>query len=385
MSQVLKLDFKIIAGPVNFLYLNGNVGDDIERKVLLLGDYFQSKCTGESTIEVADFYHYIASRVSPLDVIIPVPHQKETSYHLQKLYDSFEHCLSKKCINTIKVHYIDVNKIAPDLLSFNAIGLLLDHVKQSNTPSFTEWDIIKWPAVSERKEAANISLADAGISQERMSKVASEIESKIMDKVVRPLYLRLIEFYNTRNNEDEFNQIRDIASHVDTSRTKKELAVITSFENKFSSLQAYFMDVYFVLRILRQNKPMTHILSYMDWSHLFRIRNILLEIGFSVEGEGDRNNLENRSVSGKVKPIFSTSKPISQCLNYDSIKYTVDAFCSEEEESEIEESEIEESERRELEEELQIKLEEVTIQIQEMEEEKKRILSRLSDIREYRG
>lgn len=393
----MNLESKTIQGPVNFVYLVGDAGDDIQHKILLLGDYYGSKCTTplKNSINITDFYQYIADRMSPtiVDVLIESTRQIGTEEkkgdYLQALYQDFEECLFGDCNKTMKVHYIDVKRITPELLSFGAIGLLLNYIRQNNVDNIKIWNKIRWPSESDRKDAINISLADAGISQERISKLSPKIQKKFTTKVVMPLFNKLMDFYKIKNNRDEFQQIQNIATRIVEDGilpNKRELAIITSFENKFISLQSYFMDVYFVAVILRENKPMTHILSYMGWAHVFHIRDILLDMEFSVQEEGDKNNLEERSIAGKINIIGGS---VNQCLDYTSIKYAVNAFCTEEEEIDEEEEEMDGKERRELERELEIRLDEIRREIEigkkelkRMEEDRAIIMSRLKDIRQ---
>jgi hypothetical protein len=359
---------QFIEGPVNFIYLVGDPGDGVERKLLLLGDYHQPKikCEPEinKTISVADFCRYIANRMVPkiIDIFIESPFKvrdgdsqnpsKEGEGHyLINLRHTFRDCLNydkSQCTELMRIHYIDPRLSVTTEFEPLSQKLLVIFVFQLMDPKFylskrsvKSLDKIKWPEEKDIKHTTELVLKEARLTDDKLNSLHPSIRKKFKVFIIRPFLSALSIFYRSKNIRNLFYESKQIAARIietKTPITPEEHRIVTQLELALFKIQIYILDVYFIYRLLKRatqyrpdqrgialkvGEPITHIIGYTGAGHTIRIRDMLLNMGFMVINQEDRGGAE---ILAKVKQYDG---PINQCLPYNLIRDSVNNFCLE--------------------------------------------------------
>lgn len=347
-----------VEGPTNFIYLAGNPGDGINRKILLLGDLhrYDTKCKNNST-KIVDFLRYIASRLNfiTLDVFLEskfkeavlnseelFPIKIEEGKYIHNLIYELRDCLSRHkedCKEAMRIHYVDIRYLNSTMSSFSAIYIFLKHlINETNFEEIEKWNVVEWPEDIEK--AIAISFDEARLSEEKLKNISSKIRDKFKQNVLQPIASKLSIFYKDRVNRGVFGKIKEIASHL--VKTKKPLntdaySYIMQFCIKFIKIQSHFMDAYLVYRLLKRatnRKPdrlevalkpaegIQHVVTYTGNIHTFQVRDLLLSMGFDLLDYSDIGGLEAEFARNGRAP-----DQVKQCLEYSTIKETIDDFC----------------------------------------------------------
>lgn len=362
-------EHRYIEGPVNFIYLVGDPGDNVTRKILLLGDYHerQSRCKANRTMSLIRFFRYVAERVPVTpDLFVespfhandedknPVIPSSLEGHYLSRLLFELRDCLIKNksyCREPMRVHYVDTRLLREDRSAIAGIYWYLLQILDENYESLKnihEFGFVpKWPRdVQEMNMMALRSLAEGRLTQQKLDTLDLRIRNKFRDIVLDPAIMELTNFY--RHNNENFQQIKIIAARLirtNTPLTTTEKNIVTRFHIKIVNTHSAVMDAYFVCRALKRatrhaaerydtlkvGQAMTHIMGYTGAAHAFGIKDILLKMGFEVKNYADINGLGALRQMGLGPP---ESKILNQCLPYSFISNTVDDFCGNEEEEE---------------------------------------------------
>lgn len=368
-ADILK-EPKYIEGPVNFIYLKGNPGDGVVRKVLLLGDiHIPSISCGSVTsvgenITMPDFCRYVTRRMTPkiIDIFIespydegknyfPIPEEKE-GYYLDNLRHTFGNCLTKNktlCKEPMRIHYTDTRLILGDkrLSSIELIKMTAEAVMAGAGKGF--WDETEWPENKNIEYITTVTLDNARLTYTKLQNINSKIRQKFKDKIIKPLRENLISFLKNKDNRATFGQIKNIRANMlkdGTQISLKEKAIAQNFFNDLIYLQSPIYDAYFVYRMLKRatnrkperpevalkiGEPTTHIVGYPGVYHTFQARDMLLSMGFKLKNHADLNELEVNYKKDRTVP-----EHINQCLDYSLMSSSVDDFCKKESTSEEE-------------------------------------------------
>lgn len=359
---------KYIEGPVNFIYVSGDPGDGVTRKILLLGDFHNpaiacppASHVGEN-ISVANFCRYVANRMTPrvIDIFIEwfydstgprffLPEEEKKGKYLDNLRFTFRKCLKKDkslCNEPMRIHYSDPRLLmkSKELYSFHIIDAFLTSVLDPR--DIFEggiWDQVRWPQEKEIEHIAKLTLEDARLTDAKFQSLDSSIRQKFKDVVIAPILQKIISFYRNTSNRDLLKQIKAIKANVIKTKvplTMDQLVLINGFKFDIVFVKAPLLDAYFVYRLLKRattahepalpklalqpGEPTTHVIGYLGAMHTFGVRDILYRLGFEISKQEDKNRLEI-AIKTKVP-----SRNIVQCLAYSSIKKSVDNFCAEE-------------------------------------------------------
>lgn len=357
-----KQDFKYIEGPISFMYLKGDPGDGIIRKILLLGDYHLPgiRCTSTETISVANFCRYVAARTSTIiDVFIEsffedplvgykIPEEEKEGKYLANLQFEFRHCLRSDkslCDEPLRVHYIDPRYIIKnqDVFSLFLIEQFVEGVLHpTNIFNRGIWDQVRWPEGQEIERMARVTIEDARLGDNKLLSIDPSIRQNFKDMVLAPIIQRINAFYRDASNRDLFEQIRFIRQQALTTRQPiDDDTPMEDFKLRLIMLKASLLDAYFVYRLLKratkrrpqlpkvalkQGEPTTHVIGYTGAFHTFGIRDMLYRLGFEILAKEDNNNIELAGKSEEKR----LQKDIDQCLPYNSIRKSVDDFCKKE-------------------------------------------------------
>lgn len=344
-----------VEGPTNFVYLAGDPGDGINRKILLLGDLhiYDTKCKDNST-SMIDFLRYIAFRLnsSILDLFLEfrfVTNSEELfgqeiqeGKYIYNLIYELKDCLTKHkedCKEPMRIHYVDTRYVNSSMSSFSAIYIFLKNIViQSTFEEIEEWSAAEWPEDVEK--AISISFDQARLSENKLKNISSKIREKFKQNVLQFISVKLSSFYKDRSNMRMFYKIKEIVqqSLKDKKRLSRDQYIyILHFYEKFIKMQSHFMDAYFVYRLLKKatdQKPdrpslalhpgqnIKHVVGYMGNIHTFQVRDLLLSMGFNLLDCSDNNELEAQfNKNGRVPD------KVEQCLEYSIIKETINDFC----------------------------------------------------------
>lgn len=146
-----------IIGPVTYVYLEGDPGDGISRKILLLGDsYTKNSCTtGEENFTLAEFFRFMSVKTTKLlDLFIEEDFGggMHEGISLAGIADSYlqdikqEFVPKNACTEPMRIHYADVRTILDGSYSLIIIYYFLCIVYLSNNePELTRYWLAKQP------------------------------------------------------------------------------------------------------------------------------------------------------------------------------------------------------------------------------------------------
>jgi hypothetical protein len=363
-KEETSLPAEYLEGPVSFIYMKGDPGDGVLRKVLLLGDLHdpQIPCTSTSIISAANFFRYMAKRMSSysdtkiIDIFIESlydsgaftpthPEQEEKGQYLQNLRHIFRHCLVRNkslCTEPMRIHYVDTRFIMNKHNSFSLhsldafLELILDRFSMSGS-SFSE--SVRWPKKEEIEFISRTTISDARLTDAKLYSLHEDIRQKFKDVVITPLLQRIISFYRNTTNKEEFAQIQQIRIKVEQTKTKltaQESVVVWKFKMRIILLMAGLVDAYFVYRLLKRattrkaalpklalpvGEATTQVIGYLGVAHTFGVRDILDRMGFEIISKEDKYNLEPVIKTGEI------ADNIVQCLSLELLRKSIDDFC----------------------------------------------------------
>jgi hypothetical protein len=356
------LSGKNIQGPVNFIYLKGDSGDDVERKVLLLGDLHipEISCPSEEgNVSLIEFFRIVAKSMPSkiIDLFVESFYDTEDNiyessenreekegHYLGNLRLVLSPCLKRdksQCSEPMRVHYIDPRGIFPNAKENPSSLIVMERLFRRLLPPpnlHTKlYSLVRWPEDSEIKDIAIKTLKDARLSNDKIQSIDSKIRQKFIDVVISPLMQKIILFYEDMSNYNTFTRIMRTAYNVrffGASFSEDENKTIKDFYYKIFDIRTTILDAYFVYRLFKRatsrksdrprlaltpGQAITHVIGYTGVAHVCRIRNILLEMGLSILDEGDYNNMKERT-------RFDNN--VVQCLPYSLIKNSIDDFTS---------------------------------------------------------
>lgn len=348
-----------IEGPVNFVYLVGDPGDGVKRKILLLGDlhYSNTPCVNrEGVLDMVEFTRSVAVRLQPtiMDVFVesrydpvtaePVilPSSLKEGRYLNNFIYSFRECLVRdksNCSEKMRLHYIDVRYLNTNPHSFSSIYILLQKLANEETSQLEQWLGVQWPSPANLTAAIQASLKDARLGAAKLASLHT-LRAKFERAVLEPVVTELTKFYTDRFNKGSFDMIKKLAGSLiaeKRSLTRAELYYVFSFVSKFMVVQACFTDAYIVYRALkratsraperatyalRPGEALTKIMAYLGNAHTFRVRDMLLAMGMKVEEALDSSELEASFQRERLSPA-----KVEQCLPYTALKSALRSFC----------------------------------------------------------
>ena len=363
---------KYIQGPVNFIYLEGDAGDGIVRKVLLLGDVHEphTPCSANKGIglqsgeaSIANFCRYIAHRIAPkiIDVFIEEYYDLDNTRsklysdrylvegdYLNNLCVDFKDCLltdKSKCKEPLRVHYVDVRFIdqKEQLSSLFLMYNLLLLTRRSFAYSKEDCDKAEWPDSEDVEDVAKANLLSGKLTSKKIKSIDSSIKQKFKDIIITPVLERIISFYRSKTNKESFKLIKKIRTNTiftkKSSITTKDFQIVQEFENRLNHVRSFIVDAYFVYRLLKRatarkpdrhkvalkvGEPTTRVIGYEGSSHVFQTSDMLVKLGFKIIAQEDKNGMEK-----EVRQQIMATK-IVQCLPYKAIKDSIDRFCTNE-------------------------------------------------------
>lgn len=350
-----------IEGPVNFIYLKGDPGDGVQRKVLLLGDIHSPEIAypPNSSINIANFCRYVSQRTPQIiDIFIEsfyegpqpsfsLPQEEEQGKYLSNLIFTFRNCLRRNkslCDEPMRIHYIDTRYLIKgiELFSLFLIESFLRNVLDPvNIFETGLWDLIIWPYDNEIENIARLTIEDARLTDIKLLSIDSSIRQKFKDIIITPIIQKITAFYRDTSHRDLFEQAKQIRQKAIETKTEisiQEYVIVSELKTRIIILKSDLLDAYFVYRLLKRatnrkaelpkialkpGEPTTHVIGYMGAAHTFGIRDMLYKLGFNILGKEDASNIE---ITDKNKQLREN---VVQCLSYDSIRKSVDDFCTE--------------------------------------------------------
>jgi hypothetical protein len=356
-----------IEGPVNFIYLVGNAGDNIIRKVLLLGDIHnpETSCESRSTMQVADFLRYVAKQLKPtiLDLFIEsefststqeveLPFEEIKGRYLRNLKYELRDCLTRDksyCDEAMRIHYIDTRRANRDIHSFGGIYTLLENIlHKRNFDTVEEWGSIKWPKRKDIEKTVKYTFDTVRLSNTKLSTLHPAVKDKFMRIIYTPIFNNLAAFYSNESNKKTFKTIKNILQRISqhtTSLSRDEYNFIQDFTTDCIEVYSYVMDMYFVSRLLKRTtirqgerievalhpeEAITRIIGYVGFFHSLQIRDMLINMDFQLVSSFDNGIEKIKKRTGRLP------EEIKQCIPYTLISNTIDDFCNIKDEGEDE-------------------------------------------------
>ena len=345
-----------ILGPVAFMYMTGDPGDGITRKILMLADIHKrdTGCGKYASMSSAEFIRYLASKCPKIiDVFIesnfasennpPLPNAKliiSKNYLMDMLFD-FRNCLTREkkyCNEPMRVHYADTRHI------FNNVeispGSYLNYLSYLTIGIQTEaGKILQWPnSPKEIQDIVDASIIHSRLTNKRLNILHPNILFKFQEMILNPVLQKYRDFFENNNNKIMFEHINfQILQGNDINTLHNEINIL---HFNLMVIGAELSDAYAIYRMLKRtsnkegerpklsnkNGYTTHIVTYMGSAHVFNIYNNLLKLGMMLKGYDDKDNNfmaacdENRSDE-------RDDYKVNQCLKYKDIQNSVEDFC----------------------------------------------------------
>lgn len=397
-----------IEGPVAYLYLEGDPGDFINRKIMLLGEVHTDakKCPPDTNnVSLANFFRFAAAK-SPkiIDVFIEeifggkqpdITSMSGNPLYLNKLIADFGACLKvdkSECKEPMRIHYADVRYILKYKQSLENIAGFFKTIKFSSDRALLanflkvqpEWDspeeierlnhkieqikerravTIRLPnnpkqktqeeikeeeyeddpeEENEGKEArlddANYLFDSYRLDNKRLEAIDPKIRHKVNRYIIQPVFNELYLFLSNRRNRVTYDLIKSSVRkclEFDLSISENIKHLTRWLSSRLSKVTSAIMEAYFIVRMLKRagnsipprpevalkrGEPMTHIMAYFGYGHIFNLEKQLTRLGFRVlygyESQASLARIKSGGISNYV-----------QCIPYSNIREAMERFC----------------------------------------------------------